>query len=65
MFKNLRPGQRVTFLVPNGIGRNGQEWKKKTGRVVMVFDTHAVINGGGRFGTPHVVTDQNFVGAGS
>lgn len=60
-FKNLKPQSRVTFLVPNGIGRNGQEWKQKTGRVVMAFESHVVVNGGGRFGTPHVVDEKNFV----
>ena len=60
-FNNLRPGRRVTFLIPNGIGRNGQEWKEKTGRVVMAFPTHVVVNGGGRYGTPYVVNENNFL----
>lgn len=59
-FRKL-PGDKVKFLIPNGIGRNGVEWKEKTGRVVMVFPTHLVVNGGGRYGTPHVVDERNFL----
>ena len=61
MFKNLKPGQKVKFLVPSGIGRDGQEYAIKTGKVVMIFPHHAVIDGGGRFGTPYVVTEDNFL----
>ena len=60
-YENIRPQDRITFLIPNGIGRNGQEYTTKTGRVVMVFPTHVVVNGGGRYGTPYVVTQENFV----
>ena len=60
-FANLKPQDLVTFLIPNGIGRYGVEWKKKSGRVVMTFESHVVVNGGGRYGTPHVVDDGNFV----
>lgn len=58
---NLRPGDRVTILVPNGIGRNGQEWREATGTAVICSGTHATLNIGGRFGTPAVVTPENFV----
>lgn len=58
---NLRPGDRVTILVPNGIGRNGQEWKEATGTVIIASGTHATLNMGGRNGTPGVVTPENFV----
>lgn len=63
-FQNLTPRQLVTFHVPNGIGRHGVERKEKTGRVVMAFPHHVVVNGGGRYGTPHVVNESNFVRAG-
>lgn len=62
MIENKRHGDSVTFLIPNGLGRDGQEWKKKTGKVAMKFKTHLlVVNGGGRFGTPYVVDGNNFV----
>ena len=60
-FNNLRPGQRITFFIPNGIGRGGVEWKRKSGKIVLVFSTHVVVNGGGRFGTPYVVNEKNFI----
>jgi len=60
-FSEIRPGKRITFLIPNGIGRNGQEYKEKTGRVVMSGPCGWVVNGGGRYGTPHVVSEENFV----
>jgi len=61
--ESLRAGDRVTILIPNGIGRNGQEWKEKTGRAVMRGPAGWVLNMGGRFGTPGVVTESNFVKA--
>lgn len=60
-FKNLKPGQKVKFLAPYGIGRNGQEWAEKTGKVVIAFPTYVVVNGGGRQGTPYVVDSTNFL----
>lgn len=49
----ISPGQRVTIA-----GRHGQT---QTGRVVMVFPTHCVLNLGGAHGTPAVASDQNIV----
>lgn len=60
-FNDLKPRQTITFLIPNGIGRNGAEFKEKTGKIVMAFDTHVVVDGGGGHGTPHVVNEKNFV----
>jgi hypothetical protein len=60
-FNGIRPGDRVTFLVPNGIGRNGHEWKAKSGRATLVFANHVVCNCGGRFGTPGVCNGTNYV----
>lgn len=61
LYMAARVGDRVTILVPNGIGRNGQEWKEATGRVVMKFATHCVLNMGGRFGTPGIASEHNTV----
>jgi hypothetical protein len=60
-FMGIRPGDRVALQVPNGIGRYGQEYKTVSGRAVMCFDTHVVVNLGGRYGTPGVVTEDNYV----
>lgn len=60
-FQNGRPGDRVTIRVPNGIGRNGLEFKEASGRVVMAFAGHLTLNMGGKFGRPGVATDANFV----
>jgi hypothetical protein len=50
---NVKPGDRVT------ITRRG---KRVTGRVVMVFaGSHAVLNMGGRHGTPDIADDGNIV----
>jgi hypothetical protein len=61
MISNIRPGDRVTILVPNGIGRNGVEWKESTGRAVICSGTHVALNMGGRYGTPGVATPKNIV----
>ncbi len=60
-FMNIRPGDNVRFLVPNGIGRNGVEWKETQGKAVLCYSTHVVVNAGGRYGTPRVVNTENFV----
>jgi len=57
----IRPGDRVTILVPAGMGRGGQEWKESTGRAVIVSPGHVALNMGGRHGTPGVATAQNVV----
>lgn len=57
----IRPGDRVTILSPNGIGRNGQEYKEATGRAVICSGTHAALNMGGPYGTPGVATPENIV----
>jgi hypothetical protein len=61
---NLRRGDKVTIFVPNGIGRNGTEWKESTGKVVIPSGTHAALNMGGQYGTPGLVTPQNIVRVG-
>lgn len=60
-FADIRPGDRVTILVPNGLGRNGLEWKESSGRVVMRGDYGWALNMGGRHGTPGICTTRNFV----
>jgi hypothetical protein len=50
-------------MAPNGLGRNGVEYKEKTGKVVIVNKDSLVLNAGGRHGTPAVVTAKNFVRA--
>lgn len=62
-FQNVKPGDRVTALRPNGIGRNGPEWTRVTGRAVLCFPSHVVLNIGGRYGTPFVVSADNFISA--
>jgi hypothetical protein len=65
-------GKTITFWIPNGISITRQDnkiirgmtSKKKSGRVVMAFDTHCVVNGGGRYGTPYVVDSDNFISEG-
>lgn len=57
-------GKSIVFLIPAGRSRHGQEYAEKSGRVTLAFDTHCVVNGGGRHGTPFVVDDNNFVKVG-
>jgi len=64
LIDSVRPHDRVTYLIHAGTGRNGPEWKQHTGRVVMVKPSghdHLVVNGGGRHGTPHVVTHDTLL----
>ncbi len=63
VFSDIKPHDRVTILVPNGIGRNGQEWKEATGRVVMRSPSIGgwVLNMGGRYGTPGLASPENTV----
>lgn len=61
MFEDIRPHAQITFLIPNGIGRDGVEYKRKTGRAVMHGPAGWVVNGGGPHGTPYVVTEANYL----
>lgn len=61
MINQIKPGSRVTILVPAGIGRNGREWTKKTGRAVMRGPAGWVLNMGGRYGTPGIASEENIV----
>lgn len=55
----IRHGDKVTILIPNGIGRDGQEWKAATGTAVMRGPAGWVLNMGGRYGTPGIASDSN------
>jgi hypothetical protein len=59
VLNSIKPGDRVTILVPAGIGRYGQEWKPKTGRAVMRGPAGWVLNMGGPHGTPGIATPEN------
>jgi len=61
MVANIRPGDRVTILVPSGRGMHGQEYSERTGRAVICSGTHVALNMGGKYGTPGVATPQNIV----
>ncbi len=56
----VRPGEQVKYLAYAGMGLKGPEYKVKSGRAVMVFPDRIVLNGGGRHGTPVVVTAANY-----
>lgn len=61
MLAAIRPGDRVTILVPSGFGRHGQEWSEKTGRAVMRNPHGWALNMGGPHGTPGVANEGNVV----
>lgn len=60
-FDSIRPGSRVTIMVPAGIGRSGVEYKPKSGRAVMRGPAGWVLNMGGPHGTPGIATPENTV----
>lgn len=62
-FNNLRPGDTVTYMGYAGRGLRGPGYKQASGRVVLVFPEHVVLNTGGRYGRPQVVDADNFVAA--
>lgn len=72
-FKNLVGNQRVYFRQYAGLkfdsktGKTSPEYKEASGKVnpLLVFNTHVVVNIGGKHGTPQVVDDKNFIRAGS
>jgi len=55
----IKAGDRVTILIPNGIGRNGVEMKQATGRAVMRGPAGWVLNMGGKHGTPAIASARN------
>jgi hypothetical protein len=64
-FKDLRPGMFVKYIIPNGLsircGKTAQDYKKKRSKIVMAFEHHVVVNGGGLYGTPYVVDESNII----
>lgn len=54
-FQNIRPRARVMYR-----DRFGQE---RTGRAnpLLIFPTHVVLDIGGKYGTPQVVNDSNYI----
>lgn len=54
-FMGIRPGDRVTFSTP--------QHERRTGRaqLLLVFESHVVVNLGGRYGTPQVVDSSNYI----
>lgn len=53
LFDAIRPGDRVTI-----VNRFGQQ---RAGRCVMKFPGHAVLNMGGKHGTPAIASELNVV----
>jgi hypothetical protein len=53
MYEDIKVGYRVQFETPQG--------QKSSGKVVMKGTYGWVLNAGGRYGTPKVVTPKNFV----
>ena len=66
-YASIRPGSRVQFLVPAGrsidrsTGRLVTDHATMTGRAVMRGPAGWVVNAGGKYGTPKVVTPESFV----
>lgn len=61
LLNSIKAGDKVTIHVPNGIGRNGQEWTAKTGTAVMRGPAGWVLNMGGKHGTPGIATEKNII----
>ncbi len=64
-FNNLKPNQRITFRIPNGLrltknGQVEQEYKTVSAKVnpLLIFETHVVANYGP---CGQVVDSENFV----
>ncbi len=76
LLRSIRPGDRVTVLVPNGkridrpSGKIVQEWKEATGKAVICNHLRdpnnltVALNMGGKYGTPGLATVENIVAAG-
>jgi len=52
-FNGIGAGSTVWFLTP--------QKQERSGRVVMSFPTHLVLNCGGSHGTPAVVNNKNYL----
>lgn len=60
----IKAGSRVTIQVYAGMGRDGAEYKPKTGRAVMRGPYGWVLNMGGPHGTPAVANEENIIRVG-
>lgn len=61
-FQDIRPGDRVTCHVHGGLNIDGTTDRITcSGKCVMAFEHHVVINKGGRFGIPQVVDSGNYI----
>lgn len=61
-FNDIRPGSRVSLLVPGGLNRDGSVvGKVVAGRAVMRGPYGWAVNLGGPYGRPGVVGPANFV----
>jgi hypothetical protein len=60
-FKNIRPGDWVTFLNYAGMSLRGPEYRRRRAKAVLCFDTHVTCNAGGRHGIPVVVDARNYI----
>ncbi len=63
-FMNIQAGDRIRFKQYAGLGRNGPEYREKVAPVnaLLIFPAHVVVNVGGKYGTPQVVDENNFLG---
>lgn len=62
----IKPGTKVTILIYNGLGKNGPEYKEKTGRAIMPCSQGGwVLNMGGKYGTPGIADETNIISVGS
>jgi hypothetical protein len=50
---NIKPGEYVSIRTVHGQYRGGRA------QALLIFDTHVVLDGGGRHGTPIVATPEN------
>ena len=60
-YSKIKHGSLVTIRVPNGRGRNGQEWCERSGKAVMRGPAGWVLNMGGPHGTPGICSPDSFV----
>jgi|CXWL01.1.fsa_nt_gi hypothetical protein len=61
MLDAIQPGDKVTILIYAGRGREGTEWKPKSGKAVMRGPYGWVLNMGGQHGTPGIADERNIV----
>lgn len=52
-----RAGSIIETLIPNGMGRNGQEWKKVRAKVYIVSPNHVAARILGTSGARPIVAD--------